>query len=136
MQFVWTDDVLSLLLYLSILVGWNQFRADRGVDDVEQCGFCRFVVKAVGNPRNKMFYQRFGHACVDSVHRHVVAVVGGPSESKLRQVACSDYHSIALVGNVHKQLGAFTGLRVLISHVVHVYVVADVIEVLDAGIFD
>ena len=36
-QFVWTDDVFGLLLYIAIFVGWNQFRADRGVDDVEQC---------------------------------------------------------------------------------------------------
>ena len=60
----------------------------------------------------------------------MVAVICSPSQCKLRKVACAEHHAVLLVGKVHKYLCALSGLRVLVSHIVVVGVLAYVVEML------
>ena len=77
-----------------------------------------------------MAHQRLGDAHVDVIHRHVVAVIGRPSQSQLRQVARAKHEAIHLIGEIHQYLGALTRLAVLIGHVVVLGVMTDIFEVL------
>ena len=36
-----------------------------------------------------------------AVHRHVIAVIRGPAQSKFREIARTNHHSPCLVGNIH-----------------------------------
>ena len=77
-----------------------------------------------------MTHERLGHARVDGVHAHVVAVIGSPAERQLRQVARADDKTASLVGQVHQNLRALAGLAVLVGHVLNCRVVLNVLEVL------
>ena len=138
MQFVGTHEVFGLLLYVAFFVGRNKLRADGRVHDIEQGVACGFVGgKACEcKPAHEVFHKRLGNACIHAIHRHVVAVVGSPAESQLREVAGAEYDAAALVGVVHKNLCALPGLRVLVGDIVIVDVVVDVGKVLLHGIDD
>ena len=77
-----------------------------------------------------MTYESLGYAGIYSIHRHVVAIVGSPSEGKLAEVACSHHHSADAVCHVHKNLCALSSLSVLVGDVVVCDVVVDVEEML------
>ena len=110
MQFVRTHEILRHLRDFSVGSWRQQFRRDGGVGNVEQ-GPARSIVGRRGRKISyKMRYKGFWHACVHSVHRHMVAVVCGPSESELGKVAGAQHHASALVGYVHEYLCAFACL--------------------------
>ena len=77
-----------------------------------------------------MAHKRLGHARVDGVHAHVVAVIGSPTERQLRQVARADDKTASLVGQIHQNLRTLAGLAVLVGHVLHGRIVLNVLEVL------
>ncbi|KAF5042462.1 hypothetical protein DSECCO2_512390 [anaerobic digester metagenome] len=77
--------------------------------------------------------QGFGDRSIDPIHRHVVSVVGRPSQGKLGQVACSHHQSIQLVGQIHQHLGPFTCLAVFVGDVQHLRIVTDILEMLSDG---
>ena len=77
-----------------------------------------------------MAHKRLGHARVDGVHAHVVAVIGSPAERQLRQVAGTDDKAASLVGQVHQNLRTLAGLAVLVGHVLHGRIVLNVLKVL------
>ena len=60
----------------------------------------------------------------------MIAVVGSPAERQLRKVARADYEAALLVGEVHEHLRTLARLAVLIGHVLHRGIVADIGEVL------
>ena len=80
-----------------------------------------------------MPHESLRDAGVHGIHRHVVAVVGRPAECELREVARADDYASGLVGYVHKNLCPFSCLGVLVSHIVHRLVVADVQEMAVTG---
>ena len=88
------------------------------------------LIERTGKPAHQVTHQGLGNAHVDVVHRHVVTVVGGPTQSQLRQVARAQHEAVDLVGEVHQNLGALTCLAVFIGHVVVIRIVADVLEML------
>ena len=63
----------------------------------------------------------------------MVAVVGGPAERQLGEVAGADDEAALLVGHVHEDLRALARLGVLVGDVVDGLVVPDVGEVLAHG---
>ena len=85
-----------------------------------------------------MFYEvadeGFRYSRIDTVHRHVVAVVCCPSEGEFREVAGTYNESSELVAEVHKDLRALTSLRILVGDVVNGGVVTYVLEVLEYGL--
>ncbi len=83
---------------------------------------------------HEMAYECLWYAHVDAVHRHVVAVVCAPSEGQLAEVAGADDESSHLVADVHENLRALSGLRVLVGDIVDGRVVTDVTEVLSDGL--
>ena len=60
----------------------------------------------------------------------MVAVIGGPSQRQLRQVARTHHESAQLIAEVHQNLRTLTSLTVLVGHVMDIRVVADVLEML------
>jgi len=66
----------------------------------------------------------------------VVAVVGGPAQRQLGEVAGADDEATGAVGGVHQLEGAHTGLPVLEGDVQHALVLADVPEVAVDGVGD
>ena len=78
---------------------------------------------------HEVAHERLRHADVHVVHRHVVAVERHPAERHLGEVAGADDEAARLVGEVHQDLRALAGLRVLEDDVVLVLVVTDVVEV-------
>ena len=58
--------------------------------------------------------ERFRNSAVDSVHGHVVAVVGCPAECQFGKVSRADDQAARLVGDVHQDLGAFASLRIFV----------------------
>lgn len=83
-----------------------------------------------------MAHKRLGHARVDGVHAHVVAVIGSPAERQLRQVARADDKTASLIGQIHQNLRTLAGLAVLVSHVLHGRIVLDVLKMLLHGCMD
>ena len=90
----------------------------------------------MGNPFYQVSDKRLGDTAVYAVHRHVVAVVGGPAEREFAQVARADHHSALHVGHVHQYLRAFAGLDVFISGGSFGRIVPDVGEVPEAAFRD
>ncbi|MNI34320.1 hypothetical protein D3C73_883090 [compost metagenome] len=66
----------------------------------------------------------------------MVTVIGTPSEGKLRQIAGADHNAAILVGQIHQDLRSFPGLNVLIGQIVNILVMADILEMLQAGGLD
>ena len=129
-QLVRTYKVFCLLLYVAMLVGWNQLGRDRRVDDVEQ-GCSRLLVYAVlCHMAHEIAYEGLRYARVHAIHRHVISVVCSPSERQFAQVARTDNHAAQLVAEIHEYLRALSCLSVLVRHVVYVYVVTNILKVL------
>ena len=106
MEFVWTHKVFGLLFDISQFVGRNEFRRDRGIHDVEQ-RLRSHLARDIGN---EVTDERLGHTGIDTIHRHVISIIGGPSQSEFGEVACADNDRILLVGNVHQDLRTFASL--------------------------
>ena len=135
-QFVGPDQVLGLLGDLSVGIGRQQFGADGRRHDVEQRRARRFVPLRVGHPPHQMAHEGLRHRGVHTVHRHLVAVVGGPAQGQFRQVSRADDQSALHVGHVHEDLRPFAGLRVFVGGRAVRGVEPDVPEVLHAGLAD
>ena len=69
-----------------------------------------------------------GHADVDGIHRHVIAVVGAPAKRHLGHIAGADDEPVRLVCKIHQNLCPLSGLSVLVGDVMHRRVMADVAE--------
>ena len=118
-QFVWTHEVFGLLRYVALLVGRNELRTDRSVEDVEQDLLRTLIDTAQCHPLDEVLDQGLGDAHIDRIHRHVVAIVGTPAEGKLREVTSADDDAACLVAHVHEYLCALASLTVLVSHVMN-----------------
>ena len=129
MQFIGAHQILGALCDLAVVLGGQQLRGHRGVEDVQQHLFQGRGGGNVGFVPDKVAHQRFGYACVHAVHAHVVAVVGGPAQGQLGKVAGAHHQAAGAVGSVHQLQGAHAGLAVLVGHVQHALVLADVPEV-------
>ena len=76
-----------------------------------------------------MPHKRLGHAGIDAVHAHVVAVVGGPAQCKLAQIAGADDKATILVGVIHQLQCAHAGLTVFKGDIIFVGRLTDVCKV-------
>ena len=83
MELIGANQIFRLLRDLAVVLGGEQLRGDRRVQNVQQYGLERFGGGNVSLVLHQMAHQRFGHARVDAVHAHVVAVVGGPAQGQL-----------------------------------------------------
>ena len=111
MKLVRTYKVFGFLRYFSVMCR-QKLGAYRRIKYIlkrffEQLVICRLAVVA-----DKMLDKRLGYRAVHTVHRHMIAVVGRPAESKLGQIARAYYKSARLIGDVHKHLCAFSCLTV------------------------
>ena len=73
-----------------------------------------------------MAYQCFGDGAVHAVHRHMIAVIGGPAQRQFGQIAGAHHQTIGLIGDIHQHLCPFSGLSVFKGDAVIVKIVADI----------
>ena len=64
------------------------------------------------------------------IHTHMVTVVGCPTESKLRKVACADNKTVIFVWKVHKNLRSFSRLWVFVGYICNAFIVVDICKML------
>ena len=130
------NQVFGLLRNLTLSVRGQQLRADGGVQNVQQdrlrIGKGSILRNGLDDPPD----QCLGHAAVDAVHAHVVAVIGAPAQCQLTQIAGADDNTAHHTGVVHEDLGALPSLGVFISAVVFRNIVADVLEMQGNGVLD
>ena len=134
MQVVGADRLLGALGRCRIIVTGDEFRADRGRQDVAQD--CRRRLShfiPVGGPLDQVPDERFRHGSVHVVVRHLVAdPVSAPAERQLAQIARADDHRPVAVGQPEQVAGALARLYVLERDVVDLFPfgkrVADVLE--------
>ena len=114
MELVGAHQVLGPLGDLPLL-GGEQLRRDGGVQNVPEDGGQPGVLLLglVSGVAGEVAHQGLGDGAVYAVHGHVVAVVGGPAQGQLAEVAGSDDQPPPLIGQVHQYLSALPGLAVL-----------------------
>ena len=49
-----------------------------------------------------MAHEGLGDTGIDAIHRHVIAIVGGPTESKFGEVSRADDDGILTIGHIHE----------------------------------
>ena len=128
-QLVRAHQILGLLRNLAVARGRQKLGGHRRIEDVEQ-RLGNTPAKDIGSITHQMAHKRLGHARVDGIHAHVVAVIGSPTECQLRQVARADDKTASLIGQIHQNLRTLAGLAVLVGHVLHGRIVLNVLEVL------
>ena len=152
MNLVGTENGLSLLSNVTLGIRREQFWRYRSFQDVlENFGqllhtvvafrqhtidntVLVLVIRLVCVPTNNIADKRLRNVAIHGVHRHMVGIVGTPSESNFGQVASANNHTLFLVGQVHKNLGTLASLRILVRHIGNLRIVADVIEVLHTSL--
>ena len=102
--------------YLSVFVRREQFGADRSREYLAE-HFAELASPLVRNEIDEISNERLGHGAVDSVHAHVVGVIGAPAERKLGQIARADEQRTLFVCGVHEYLRALARLNIFISHI-------------------
>ena len=86
MQNIRAHCLLCLLRDRAVLIGRQQFRTDRRVNNILDDRFHpgeTILIHIVPHLVNQCAHQRFGYACVDRIHAHMVAIVGAPAKCKL-----------------------------------------------------
>ena len=134
-QLVRAHQVLGLLRNLAVARGRQKLGRHRRIENIEQC-LGDATTKDIGRIAHQMAHKRFGHARIDGIHAHVVAVVRSPAERQLRQVARADDKTASLIGQIHQNLRTLAGLAVLVSHVLHGRIVLNVLKMLFHGRMD
>ena len=129
MQLIRTDQLFRLLGNGAVLGGGQQLGADWGVQNVKQHPAQRVAAAGVCYILHDMPHKRLGHAGIDAVHAHVVAVVGGPAQCKLAQIAGADDKATILVGVIHQLQCAHAGLTVFKGDIIFVGRLSDVCKV-------
>ena len=129
MQLVRTYQILGLLRNLAVARGRQKLGGHRRIEDIEQ-DLGNTPAKDIGGIAHQVTHECLGHARVDGVHAHVVAVIGSPAERQLRQVARANDKTASLVGQIHQNLRTLARLAVLVGHVLHSWIMLNVLEVL------
>ena len=135
-QFIRANQLLGLLGDGAVLSGGQQFGADGRIQNIQQHIAQLLIAAGVGHILHNVTHQRFGHARVDTVHAHMVAVVGGPAEGQLAQVTGADDKAAVFVGVVHQLQRAHAGLAVLKGDIVGLRVLANVRKMAVDGVGD
>ncbi len=116
--------------------GRQEFRTDRRVKYIQKHVLEFHTAAGVRIILHQMAHQRLWHAGIDAVHRHVVAVVGGPSQSQFRHIPGPDDQAARAVGDIHQDLGALSGLSVFIGHIMILCLLSDIPEMHRHRFFD
>ena len=106
MQFIRSHEIFRLLLDLTVLVCRYQLGRDGGIHNVKQC-VCSHLTSDISH---QMTDERLRNTRIHTVHRHVVAVIGRPSQSEFREVTSTHDNGILLVGHIHQDLRTLAGL--------------------------
>src|SRR5699024_6027586 len=110
------------------VLGRKEFGTYRSIQNIQKNVRQFLIAAGIRVISYQMSHQRLGYGTVDRIHGHMVSIVSGPAESQFRKVAGSDYNTSGLIGDIHKDLRSFSGLSVLIRHVMNLRIVTDIPE--------
>ena len=79
MQFIRTYQIFRFLFDIPVFICRNQLWADRSIYYVEQGSFGFLIHAIFRHPLYQIFHERFGYTGIDTIHGHVVTIVGCPS---------------------------------------------------------
>ena len=102
MQLIRTNQILRFLCDLSILLRRQKLRADRRTQYIQQNIRKLFLATGICIIAHQMAHQHLRNRAVDTVHRHMIAVVGRPAKRQLRHIAGTDDKTADLIGKVHQ----------------------------------
>ena len=138
MKFVGAYEVFCDLCDVALLICGKEFRADGRIDDIEErcCTNRVLLLDLLGQVAYQRADEGLRNGDVDGIHRHVVAIISRPSKCQFRQIAGTHHKTVGLIGNVHQNLRALSGLCVFISDIVHFCVVIYVRKMLHYGLSD
>ena len=126
MQLVRTNKVFGFLLYVALFVGRNKLWRNRCINDIKKC-LCSHLACHIAY---QIADKSLGNSSIYTIHRHVVAIICGPTQCQLRQIACTYNNGILLISHIHKNLGALACLRILVGNIVNSSIVVNIAEVL------
>ena len=66
----------------------------------------------------------------------MVTVICTPSQSEFRKVTGPDYNTAMLACKIHKNLGTFAGLTVLIGQIMYGLILTDIGKMLPGGLYN
>ena len=124
MQVVGADDILGFLRDLTVFRR-QKLGTHRRVHNVEE----RLSRRAGQLPceiGDQIPHKRLRDGAVDAVHGHVVAVIGRPAERQLGKISRAHDDAAACIRDIHEHLRALARLCILISHVMHCRIMADI----------
>ena len=136
MQGIGTDQVLGLLGDLAFRIGGQQFGADGSIQNVSQHGFRGGEGGHIGHSLDDPADQGLGNGAVDTVHAHMVTIVGAPAQGQFGQVTGTNHNAVDHGSVVHQDLGALTGLGIFKGAVVDIDIVTDVLKMKGNSILD
>ena len=122
-QLVWSHFVFGLLCDIAIFIGRQQLRRNRSIYDIQEYLACVVAEDILCRVLYEVTHQGLRYACVESVHRHLIAAVGCPTESQFAHVACTYYKTVILIGHIHQHERAYARLRILVGYIMQVDVV-------------
>ena len=122
MELVGTHQIFCLLLDHTILIGRNELRRNRCVNDIQQ----RLGSHLASHIAHQIADKGLGDARIHAVHRHVVAIIRG----QLRQVTGTHHDTVYLIGHIHQDLRTLASLTVLIGDIMHFSIMTDILEML------
>ena len=114
----------------------KKLRADRRVQYIQQCIPQPFLSAGIRVIADQMTDQGLWHRDIDGIHGHMIPVIGGPSESQLGKIPCSNDQAAALIGQIHQNLCPLSGLCIFIGHIMRSTVLSDVSEMNRHRIFN
>ena len=127
MQFIRAYQILRLLADFAVHRR-KKLRADRSVKHIQK-NLPQFLLPAgIRIIFYKMTHQRLRHACIHTVHGHVIPVIGCPAQCQLGHVARSDHQPACSVGDIHQHLGSLSCLAVFKGYIMYVAVLSDITE--------
>ena len=106
----------------------QKLRAHRRVQNVQKHLFKLAVFAGIRIIFYQMAHQRLGNPGIHPIHGHMVAVVGGPPQGKLRHIPSAHHQSVFLIGNVHQHLRPLPCLSILIGDVMILHFLTDIPE--------
>ena len=127
MKLVRPHQILCFLRNPAVLRG-QKFRTHRCVQHIKKHIRQLLFPACIRIVADQMADQGLGNRPIDTIHGHVIAVIGSPSQRKLRHVTGSYYQTSHLIGNIHEDLGSFPGLAVFIGHIMPVHIMTDIFK--------
>ena len=127
MQLIRPHQIFRLLCDLPVLRR-QKLRTHRRIEHIIKHRLKFLIPAGIRIIMHQMAHQRLGNRTIDPVHGHMIPVISRPPKGKLRHIPCPDHKAAVLVRHIHKNLGTFSRLGILICHAVVLHIMPDIFK--------